>query len=91
MLVYGAGLMEETLILQPGQQTSPIMAGEIRNLSPQTLVQMENGMTTTEIQLDHPYVSITQVLNEYLPYPIYPFTVTKDLSSMIYYACHVYQ
>merc|ERR1711884_350926 len=52
---------------------------------------MESGMTTTEIQLDHLYVSITQVLNEYLPYPIYPYTLTKDLSSMIYYACQVYQ
>ena len=68
MLVYGAGLMEDTGTLQRGQQTSPIMAGEIRNLSPQTLVQMEIGMTTTEIQLDHLYVSITQVLNEYIAY-----------------------
>ena len=65
------------------------MAEEYRNLSPQTLVQMASGMTTMEIQLDHPYVSITQVQNEYLPYPIYPYTVTKDLSSMIYYACQV--
>ena len=68
MLVYGAGLMEETGTLQRGQQTSPIMVGVIKNLSPQTLVQMGSGTTTMEIQLDHVYVSITQVLNEYIPY-----------------------
>ena len=69
MLVYGAGLMEETGTLQRGQQTSPIMVGVIKNLSPQTLVQMGSGTTTMEIQLDHVYVSITQVLNEYIYIP----------------------
>ena len=79
MLVYGAGLMEEIGTLQRGQQTSPIMVGEIKNLSPQTLVQMESGMITMEIQLHNLYVSITQVQNIH--------AVTKYLSSMIYYAC----
>ena len=73
MLVYGAGLMEETGTLQRGQQTSQIMVGEIKNLSPQTLVQMESGMITMEIQLHNLYVSIIQVQNIH--------AVTKYLSS----------
>ena len=59
--------MEETGTLQRGQQTSQIMVGEIKNLSPQTLVQMESGTTTMEIQLHNLYVSITQVLDKYIP------------------------
>ena len=64
MLVYGAGLMEETGTLPHGQQTNPIMAVATKNSFQQTLVQMANGMTIMEIQLDHPYVSITQVLTK---------------------------
>ena len=54
-----------SLEYQPWQQANPTMEEEIRNLSPQTLVQMASGMTTMEIQLDNLFVSITQVLNTY--------------------------
>ena len=43
------------------------MAGAIRNTFRQTLVEMESGMTTMEILTYSLYVSITQVLNTYLP------------------------
>ena len=57
----------------PWQQANPTMAEVIRNLSPQTLVKMASGMTTTEIQLHNLYVSITQVN-----------TVTKHYTSIIF-------
>ena len=43
------------------------MGEAIRNLSPQTLVKTASGMTTMEILTFNLYVSITQVLNTYLP------------------------
>ena len=63
VLVHGAGLMEETGTLPPGQLTNPIMEDKTKNLSPQTLVLMASGMTTMEIPKENLYVSITQVLN----------------------------
>ena len=65
VLVYGAGLMEETLILPPGQQTSPIMAVVTKNLYPQTLMLMASGMISMAIPKENLYVSITQVLSKY--------------------------
>ena len=58
-------ILSFTLILEyhPRQQANQTMVEEIRSLSPQTLVQMASGMTTTEIPLHNLYVSITQVLN----------------------------